>query len=65
MSNPATVDMHDVADPTNPISGQGYVEELNRATADVPADETSPGRLDQLRAEGRKPVSARAPRSAH
>lgn len=62
MHNPTTMDRRDVADPTNPIGGQGYVEESHAATSEiVPADAVT----GRVRLEGRRPAVTGSVRSAH
>lgn len=75
MTNPTTVDRRDVAHPTNPLGAQDHVEEIDKAShvpparsgqsadpAEPPAPEdTNPGRLDQIRAEGRKTAHVQSP----
>jgi hypothetical protein len=113
MTNPSTIDRRDVSHATNPIGGQGHVEETDKANASRPLDpgaaklplggndaalsgmpeeardpsdsgmaegvpparggqsanpavppapeDTNPGRLDQVRAEGRKTAQVQSP----
>lgn len=63
MSNPSTIDRRDIAHTTNPIGGQGHIEEIRATTAE--AQQTGSGRLDLHQAEGRKPVPLHRSRSAH
>ena len=52
MTNPTTIDRRDVPHPTNPLASPEPVETLRKPAPDE-VDEASPGRLDQIRAEGR------------
>ncbi|MGV3552903.1 hypothetical protein [Rhizobium sp.] len=65
MNNPSTIDQRDVSHSTNPVGGQGYVDELFSFTTATLAHNEAGLTAAELRIKGRRLLQAANMRAAH